>query len=130
MLLKECPKCGALIPYGRTYCSTCEQIAKAEAEARRVAAKGRANRRYNSKRDPKYSRFYHSKEWKQLSRKRIQDDNYKCVRCGRIACEVDHIIPIQTPDGWTKRFDYDNLQSLCTDCHNAKHDRFQKKRKT
>lgn len=30
----------------------------------------------------------------------------------------DHIIPIKTD--WSKRLDYNNLQSLCQYCHNAK----------
>lgn len=127
MLLKSCNRCGNLIPYGSPYCSTCTPIVEAEREERKAEARRRGNRRYNAKRDPKYTRFYNSKEWRLLSRKRIQDDNYKCVICGGYASEVDHIIPIQTDEGWTRRLDYDNTRSLCLDCHNKRHDRFKKK---
>ena len=104
MLLKSCNRCGNLIPYGSAYCTECAPIVEAEREARKTEANKRGNRRYNSKRDPKYSKFYHSMDWKTLSRKRLQDDNYRCVKCGRIASEVDHIIPIQTPEGWERSF--------------------------
>lgn len=129
MLLKACKRCGNLIPYGKVYCQACTPIVAAEREAMRVEWKRESDRRYNRKRDPKYIRFYNSSEWKTLSRKRLQDDGYRCVKCGEIASEVDHIVPIQTPEGWEKRLDYDNTQSLCVNCHNIKHERFKKKRK-
>ena len=127
MLLKSCHRCGKLISYGSPYCSICAPIVEAEREARRIEYSKASNRRYNAKRDPKYGRFYNSIEWRTLSAKRLQDDGYKCVKCGKIASEVDHIKPIQTPEGWELRLDYDNTQSLCLDCHNAKHERFRKK---
>lgn len=127
MILKSCNKCGVLIQYGATYCSICKPIVDAEREARKREANRRGNSRYNKTRDPKYIRFYNSSEWRVLSRSRLQGDGYKCVKCNKIASEVDHIIPIQTPGGWDKRLDYDNLQSLCLECHNIKHDRFKKR---
>lgn len=128
MLLKECRRCGNLIPYGSPYCSVCTPIVEAEKEARIREARLRSNRRYNKTRDPKYVQFYNSSDWKILSRKRLQDDGYKCVKCGKFASEVDHIKAIQTPEGWELRLTYENLQSLCLDCHNKKHNRFQKKK--
>ena len=128
MLLKECRRCGRLIPYGSAYCLDCTPIVEAEREARRQEARLKANRNYNKTRDPKYMRFYNSADWRTLSLKRLQDDGYRCVMCGAIASEVDHIKPIQTPDGWNLRLDYNNTRSLCLDCHNKRHNRFQKKR--
>lgn len=127
MLLKSCKRCGNLIAYGSVYCNTCKPIVEAERLARRVESKKESDRRYNRKRDPKYVRFYNSAEWRTLSQKRLLDDGYKCVKCGAIASEVDHIIPIQTPEGWELRLDYDNTQSLCISCHNKKHKRFMKR---
>lgn len=129
MLLKACNRCGKIITYGSVYCADCGPIVEAEREARRIEYSKASNRRYNAKRDPKYGRFYNSIDWRTLSLKRLQDDGYKCVKCGKIASEVDHIKPIQTPEGWELRLDYDNLQSLCLECHNDKHDRFKKKKK-
>lgn len=126
MLLKSCYRCGILIQYGSAYCSVCTPIVEKEREERRLQAKRDGDRRYNKKRDPKYVRFYNSKEWRVLSRRRLQDDGYKCVKCGKIASEVDHIKAIQTPEGWELRLDYDNTRSLCIGCHNLRHNRFKK----
>lgn len=128
MLLKSCGKCGKLIPYGLTYCSDCLPIVQAEREARIQEAKARSNKRYNENRDPKYGRFYNSKEWRMLAAKRLQDSGYRCLWCKRIADEVDHIVEIKTPEGWDRRLDYDNTRALCHDCHDKRHKRFQKKK--
>ena len=128
MLLKSCGRCGNLIPYGAVYCSKCKPIVDAEREARQREAKLKANRAYNKTRDPKYTRFYNSIEWRTLSAKRLQDDGYKCQWCKRIATEVDHIKEIQTPEGWELRLDYANTRSLCHSCHDRRHGRFMKKK--
>lgn len=130
MLLKECGRCRKLIVYGKTYCDDCRPIVEAMREERLKQTRRQSNKRYNQKRDVKYIRFYRSSEWKMLSRKRLQDDRFRCVKCNSIASEVDHITAIQTDDGWERRLDYDNLQSLCISCHNAKHNRFKTRRTT
>ena len=126
MLLKACNRCGNLIPYGQTYCEACSQAVEEEKTQRGEVSRKNANRRYNSRRDSKTGAFYQSKAWRRLARARIQSDGYKCAKCGKIATEVDHIIPVQTPEGWELRFEWDNLQSLCVSCHNEKHKRFMK----
>ena len=130
MLLKPCGRCKQLIPYGLSYCKECEPIVKAEREQRLEQTRRESNRRYNQTRDPKYVRFYKSKEWRMLSISRLQYDGYKCVKCGKIASEVDHIKPIQTPEGWELRLDINNTRSLCLACHNARHKRFVKRKNT
>lgn len=129
MLLKQCGRCGNLIPYGPSYCSKCAPIVEAEIEARKAKYKRESNKRYNRKRDPKYVRFYNSGEWKTLSAKRLQDDGYRCAWCGKIATEVDHIVEIKTPEGWERRLDYSNTRSLCHTCHDKRHNRFIKKKR-
>lgn len=127
--MKQCARCKQLIPYGRHYCRQCQNIVDFQRAAYMAEHSKAANRRYNRKRDPKYTRFYNSPAWRAMSDKRLSMDHYKCAKCGGLACEVDHIIPIQTPEGWARRFDIDNTQSLCTTCHNEKHGRFVKKKK-
>lgn len=122
MLLKSCYRCGNLIPYGSAYCSTCAPIAEADREARRLER----NRYYNNKRDPKYIRFYNGIAWRTLSARYTQDKGYKCEVCSKIGTEVHHKIPIQTAAGWELRLSYDNLELLCTRCHNNRHGRFKK----
>lgn len=137
MLMKECAGCRKLIPFGMTRCPDCQSKWEAEQSARVRAQRREQNRRYNSKRDPKFKKFYHSREWKTLSAKVMQASGYTCAVCGRkagqrlddgriVALEVDHIDPIQSETGWQKRFDRKNLQCLCTNCHNEKHGRFLK----
>ena len=132
MLLKSCGRCGKLIPYGITYCSECRPIVEAEREARREAKnleyKRESNKRYNKKRDPKYIRFYNTVEWRTLRAKYTQDKGYKCEQCGKFATQVHHKQAIQTPQGWDRRLDYNNLELLCTQCHNDRHNRFKKKK--
>ena len=62
MLLKTCNRCGKFIPYGNAYCPTCAPIVAQEREARRAEAIKNSNRKYNAKRDPKYTKFYNSPE--------------------------------------------------------------------
>lgn len=129
MLLKACNRCGNLIPYGATYCKECRPIVQAEREARIREARLKSNRSYNKTRDPKLTQFYNSIDWRTLSAKRLADDGYICAWCKGIASEVDHIQEIRTPEGWERRYDYDNLRSLCHDCHDKRHGRFVKKYK-
>lgn len=73
-----------------------------------------------------YNQFYCSKEWHELRNRKFYDANGLCEMClkkGIIKCgkEVHHKIEI-TKD-WNKRLDYDNLILLCSDCHNAQHER-------
>lgn len=132
MLIKPCPRCGAMISYGVQYCATCAPIAMAErkaAQERKAEYKRKQyNKSYNHKRDPKYSAFYRSKDWRMLSRAFMQHAGYKCQAklegCQRIAAEVHHIESIQTDVGWTRRLDWDNLEAVCTSCHNRRHKRW------
>lgn len=130
MALKACPRCRKLIPHGLPYCADCAPIAEAERQAklehRTEYLRKKANKRYNAKRaqdDPKYRQFRNSKEWKMLSRAKLQACGYKCEAklegCKGIACEVHHVTPIKTPEGWEKRFDWDGLQGVCIACHNV-----------
>lgn len=70
-----------------------------------------------------YRRFYRSKEWTMLSRKYAHDAGYRCEECGEIGTDVHHVQPIQTAEGWARRFDPSNLRLLCVKCHNLAHGR-------
>lgn len=129
MLVKACPRCKRLIPHGLPYCAECAPTVEAEREAKQERKaeylRKKYNQRYNAKRaqdDPKYRQFRNSKDWRVLSKAKLQDCSYKCEArlpgCQRIACEVHHIKPIKTPEGWDLRLDWDNLQGVCIPCHN------------
>lgn len=126
MALHPCPRCKRLIPVGVAYCEACRPMAEAQAaeaiERRQAFKRARYNKAYNKKRDPKYGRFYNSKEWRLLSRTKLQDCGYKCEAgldgCGKLAVEVHHIKPIKTDEGWNARLEWDNLMGVCIACHN------------
>lgn len=128
-LLKPCPRCKRMIPYGWAYCPECAPIAAAEREEAREhraeKLRQKYNKRYNARRDPKYMTFYRSKAWRQTSKAKLQAVGYQCEGklpgCQGIACEVHHRQAIQTPEGWDKRLDWENLEALCTSCHNGRH---------
>lgn len=134
MLMHPCPRCKALVPYGQTYCPECAAVAADELEDKLEHNRREKARKYNRRRDPKYAKFYRSKAWKMMSRAKLQDVKYKCEAgfpcCQKLAVEVHHIQAIQTPEGWERRLDWDNLEALCTACHNARHQRFRKYKET
>lgn len=136
MLLKACPRCKRMIPHGLPYCAECAPIAaaqRADAQERKTEYKRKKyNQQYNRQRDHKYLTFYRSKEWKITSRAKLQQAGYKCQAklqgCTHLAVEVHHIKPIQTAEGWELRLDWDNLEPVCTACHNSRHQRFKTKK--
>lgn len=129
MAMHPCPRCGQLIPVGVTYCEGCRPAAEAQAaeamERRRAYKRQKYNSIYNRRRDPKYLAFYRSKEWRLLSRTYLQRAGYKCQAklegCTGLAVEVHHKDPIQTAKGWGARLDWENLEAVCTSCHNKRH---------
>lgn len=78
----------------------------------------------------RHPEIYATGEWKKARRFVIARDNGRCVQCKllgvvRYGKEVDHIIEL-TDDNkhdWNIAYNPENLQYLCTDCHNDKHDR-------
>lgn len=78
--------------------------------------------------------FYASTEWKKLREEAMKRDRYECVWCARDGkvsthqvLEVDHIHELEYyPD---ESLDIDNLRTLCKDCHNKRHQRFNYKPK-
>ena len=126
MTLHPCPRCGRLIPVGVQYCDRCRPIAEAQAqeamERRQAFKRAKYNREYNKRRDPKYLKFYRSKEWRLLSRTKLQACGYKgeagLEGCKRLAVEVHHVKPIKTDEGWAQRLEWSNLMGVCISCHN------------
>ena len=125
MLLKPCPMCGKLYPYGKPYCSACMP----KYEANKAKYKAENAKRYDEKRrGERETKFYKSKQWQRLASATVARRGYKCERCGNYATQVHHKIEIRTKEGWNRRFDVTNLEILCTSCHNKEHNRFLKKR--
>ncbi|MCJ0932560.1 HNH endonuclease [Virgibacillus halodenitrificans] len=85
--------------------------------------------------------FYNSPEWKGPNGKRwdiLERDNYECVWCkeegfvtvlggldrhgNEVILEVDHIKELEDHPEFA--LEDDNLRTLCKDCHNKRHKRF------
>ena len=87
------------------------------------------NKETYEKRKGKYFDFYQTKQWRNLSKSYRVSHPYceQCYQRGiiRPAEICDHIIEVRKD--WDKRLDWDNLQSLCQQCHEMKHKRFYRK---
>lgn len=70
-----------------------------------------------------YQGVYNTPRWKKLRAAKIKA-NPVCERCAergvtRVADEVHHIVPFDVD--MELAYDYDNLVSLCIDCHKEAH---------
>ncbi len=69
------------------------------------------------------SKFYQSKEWRNLRYKVLKKRGNRCFACGRgprdgVVIHVDHILPRSVhPD---RALSFENMQILCEDCNLAK----------
>ena len=135
MIMKLCAKCQKIIQAPNTYCDKCKAIV----EKRIEEYKQKSNNRYNKQRNKKYEQFYNSKEWRKLSKDYI-NKHYLCEKCQQeaelkkeytiqLAEEVHHKEPIQTESGWLRRFEWNNLISLCHYHHDIAHNRFKRRNK-
>ena len=75
------------------------------------------SRRAAIRREANDRRRLTSTEWRRARTAALQRDRYRCVRCGRMAEEVDHIQP-RAMGGAV--YALSNLQSMCKSCHKRK----------
>ncbi|WP_337513237.1 HNH endonuclease [Ruminococcus sp.] len=91
------PDCPVLIPVGSKYCD-------AHRRQHKETVRSAASRGYTSR-------------WQRISRQYLRQHPL-CVRCGRPAQVVDHIVPHR---GREQLFwDESNWQALCKACHDRK----------
>ncbi len=114
MIMKECNfiGCSQLIPKYKGSPSYCEKHDK-------------YNKKWlnkNRKDDPK---IYHTKRWQNLRKKKL-NNNPICEMCEKnnritMAVMVHHKTPVK--ENGDLAMDYDNLMSLCRQCHNEIHEK-------
>ena len=126
MTYKPCPRCKKLIPHGMAYCPECKPIVEQAVQEKRQHNKEMRQKKYKRSRSNKYAVFYNSKAWRNLSKVKLERVSWRCEAhidngCTGVAVEVHHIKPIQTEEGWNLRLDWDNLEAVCTHCHNLRH---------
>lgn len=126
MPMKQCnvSYCRTKVPLGTMYCDK---------------HKGDSGKEYNkrvrySKPNSKYSKFYHTPEWRKTRKAKLLETPYceVCMREGitRPAQLVHHVIELKDPQGWELRLDMDNLQSICYTCHNKVEHKYSTHRRT
>ena len=96
----KAPSCPALVEAGHSYC------ARHETKYRRESDKA-----YDRGRQSPSKRGYNA--WWGRRREQILQQYPACSRCGGIAEEVHHVIPLR--DGGTNSVE--NLEPLCASCH-------------
>lgn len=95
---------------------------------------------YNFKDKAERRRFYASNIWRGVNGVRnqaVKRDGNECIWCkenGKVMTsemgilEVDHIIPLEECT-YKQAIDLKNLRTLCSACHNLRHNRFDGKEK-
>ena len=114
---KICTRCNRrLVSVSKKYCEVCE---------------AKSNYRHKEyikyRKDIREQSFYSSDPWR-LKREKIKDkDNGCCLLClnehkSKSMDTVHHIIELK--EDWNKRFEEDNLISLCESCHQVVHNKY------
>lgn len=105
------PGCSELVS-GQAYC---------EKHGKKVE-KQRHERYDRFQRDKKAAKFYSSVRWQKMRNRKLKHDPLceHCLGNNQVtpATEVDHVIPVEVD--WSRRLDWNNLQSLCHSCHMKK----------
>ncbi|MBS6503890.1 MAG: HNH endonuclease [Clostridium sp.] len=104
----------------RNECAYCDEHIE-EFEKKEKERRKNFNSYYNK--ENKYNKFYWTQKWKKLREYILARDNYLCQDCldNKVvteATEVHHIEKLRR--AWEKRYDPDNLISLCEKCHKTR----------
>ena len=102
------PGCGKSVFLPDRYCDKHKTIKEEQ--------KARAQLFYERRRGSSSSRGYNYK-WTKFRREYLRLHPV-CACCGRLATEIDHIVPFKSDK--TKIFELTNLQPLCHECHSRK----------
>jgi len=69
--------------------------------------------------------FYHSRAWRSVRALKVQLSKGTCEMCGKAGWEVHHKTPLTDANVGNPiiSLNVENLQLLCTKCHNAQRDK-------
>ncbi len=75
--------------------------------------------------------FYTSSDWRMMRAYILERDNYECQWCkrdGKVTSQLDSVLEVdhikELKDYPELALDESNLRTLCKDCHNKRHERF------
>lgn len=118
----ECKHKGC-ISLTRSECGYCDEHLE-EYQENEKQRKKQTNRFYNKNRDKVLYKFYQSNQWKSVRLAALIRDNYLCQDCikEKKITEAQHVHHIEeVKDNWDRRYDIENVVSLCPPCHNRRH---------
>lgn len=95
----------------------------------RKSKKYRAQTHNKFRRSNKWSKFYNTKLWRELRYQKLLEQPLceECLKRGKItsATQVHHIVEfslgIDEQQQWELFLDYENLESICNNCHKRIH---------
>lgn len=99
------PGCGEIVELPARYCEKHKKLKEEEKKQRGNRWRGSAASRGYDYRWQKFRKSF-------LMRHPV------CAMCGRLATDVDHIVPLAIAP--TRKYDESNLQALCHECHSRK----------
>jgi len=94
---------------GERYCIEHRALARAEQERRMDR-----HAPYETAGHNRWSELYNSPKWKAMRKGKLEADPF-CEICGMEATEVHHKVPHN--GNWALFLDWDNLMSICHECH-------------
>lgn len=112
--LCSAPSCSGVAKRGRNFCDACAAAKDQIRRERGLARLRRLGKAADKKRANARSRGY-DRRWQKLRKIYLARHPF-CIKCPRLATEVDHILPLA--EGGTHADD--NLQALCKSCHSRK----------
>lgn len=124
MRYKVCrkPDCDVKIPFEQDnpYCANHASMWHQQTPYVRQHSKQRQKFYNRYKRDKEANKFYHTKQWANLSQVVKKQAYFTCECCGHTYDKprhliTDHIVPRRIDK--RKRLDRDNLWAICSECH-------------
>ena len=86
----------------------------------------------NKERTKQRQSFYNKSEWRKIRKAKLMAQPL-CELCGAVAEHIHHIISFVNEDDAMKQMElllnWENLQSLCQECHNRLHNEDLKRKK-
>lgn len=91
----------------------------------RKATHSTYNAQVRNKVDKDLTKFYQSSQWRKMRSQALVRDNYLCQRCLSKGIVNDKRLIVhhkrELRDDWGGRLNLDNLETVCTSCHNRLH---------
>lgn len=100
-------------------------MTQSQLQERRRHAHRTYNAQVRNKVDKDLTKFYQSSQWRKMRAQALVRDNYLCQRCLAKGIVNDKRLIVhhkrELREDWGGRLNLDNLETVCTSCHNRLH---------